>query len=127
MAIQNYDAWLKVMVRDADGNFDYQATKAVLKTVCELQKADEDRILACVLEVMKECHLHSHLTKPVLQCAVKQRLAPNDMMAWPELDARSAEVIARHFKIERKSGVMNPHYAPPPPNSRQAIAAGNAR
>jgi len=44
MAIKNYEAWLKVMVKDANGDFDYNETKAILREVCMLQQAERKSI-----------------------------------------------------------------------------------
>ena len=125
--MKNREFWSKVVVRGADGEIDYNATKAELKQFCELIKLDQERVKECVDAILKDCALHSHVLKPNIQGAVCNRLAPADMSVWNDLRERTAEVLARHYKIERKSGVINPYYEAPAPDSRQAAANGNAR
>jgi hypothetical protein len=124
MTVKNMDLWRKVAVRDANGDVDYAATKAELKEFCTLMLADQCKVRECLESIFQECRLHQHITKPNLQSVVCSRLGGSDMSAYDELRERVSEVIAKHYTIERKSGVLNPYYAP---DSRAKATMGNAR
>lgn len=125
--MKNREFWFKVCVRGADGEIDYEATKRDLKQYIASDKHDQDRVKECIDQILKDSPLHSHALKPNIQTSVCMRLAPADMNCWNDLRERTAEVLAKHYKIERKSGVVNPYYVAPAPDSRQAALAGNVR
>ena len=125
--MKNREFWFKVCVRGADGEIDYNATKAELKLYCELVKHDQERVKECIDAILRDAPLHAHVLKPNIQTSVCMRLAPADMSVWDDLRERAAEVLARHYKIERKSGVVNPFYVAPPPDSRTLAQNGNVR
>lgn len=133
--VANREFWAKVCVKGEDGLPDYAATKEQLKLYIALIKNDQERVLECLLAIFADCPLMAHVRKPDLQTQVCMRLEPRNMASWDDLRERTAEVIAnavkedgsKQFPIDRRTGVSNPFYIEPAPDSRARAAAGNAR
>jgi hypothetical protein len=100
-----------------------------LESFYALRTADQEKAKEVIHEVFRASSKLSHLRKPDLMAVVVRRMAGDSMdpALIDALQERCAAVIDQDFKIERKSGVVNPHYVEPAPSSRELAQGGAVR
>lgn len=100
-----------------------------LESFYALRTADQEKAKEVIDAVFAASSKLAHLRKPDLIAVVVRRMAGDSMdpALIDALQERCAAVIDAHYKIERKSGVVNPHYVEAAPTSRELAQGGAVR